>query len=55
MIDGLYNETWKDLKSLPYCSMITMYGGKDAVLRNVLDSIAGDIRALEGKPVTVDE
>ncbi|KAL1970439.1 hypothetical protein VTN77DRAFT_4083 [Rasamsonia byssochlamydoides] len=53
LVDGLLRNEDESLKDIPYASVIEACGGPETVTATVLASIDPQIRALEGKTITV--
>lgn len=55
LVEGLWLEKWNDLRAASYYGMIEMFGGRAEVVKAAQKSIPSEIKALEGKPLSVKE
>ena len=53
LINGLHDEQWEELQHLAYFGLITLFGGKECVLKAAMDSLQPLIKGLKAKELTV--
>lgn len=55
LVEDLWFEKWNDLRAISYYGMIEMFGGKAEVVKAAQKSILNEVKALEGRTVSVKE